>query len=84
MRDIDRVTYEVRDRVPMWVVYRPVTTDFPGQWVGRLHLSLPVPTATEWHVTGETLEAVRAQLPEWLSVLPRSDADAPVIEEVWF
>jgi hypothetical protein len=83
MPEIEHATYALRDRVPMWVVYRPTTNDFPGQWVARLHVTLPQPQATHLHVTGPTLESVRAQLPGWLSLLPRQDGDDPVIEEVW-
>lgn len=28
-------------RLPMWVVYRPITREYPGLWVARMHITLP-------------------------------------------
>lgn len=71
------------DRLPMWVVYRPTTNDHPGLWVARMHLTLPEAQATEVHVIGETLQAVRDKLPIRLYRMRRDPNDDPVIEEVW-
>jgi hypothetical protein len=73
----------LQDRIPMWVVYRPTTTDHPGKWLARLHLSLPQPQATNEVIFGETLEDVRAQLPPGLTNIGRMEEDDLVIEEVW-
>jgi hypothetical protein len=71
------------DRLPMWVVYRPTTKDYPGLWIARMHLTLPENQATEVHVIGETLKAVRDKLPTGLYRMRRDPNDDPVIEEVW-
>jgi hypothetical protein len=78
-----RLQYHLRDRLPMWVVYRPTTTDHPGRWLARMHLSLPEPAATEHVVFGATRDEVRAQLPPGLALLQRDPGDDPVIEESW-
>lgn len=75
--------FALRNRLPMWVVYNPTTADFPGQWIARMHLSLPEPVATDLIIVGETREAVRRQLPEGLTNIGRQACDEPVIEEVW-
>ena len=72
-----------RDHLPMWVVYRPVTSDFPGKWLARMFLSLPKVTKTNCLIFGECLEDVRAQLPPGVFNLGRMQNDDEVIEEVW-
>jgi len=75
--------YALRDRLPMWVVYRPTTGDLNGSWAARMHLSLPSPEATDLLILGSTLEAVRDQIPVGLTSIGRNPADDPVIHEVW-
>ncbi len=75
--------YTLGDRFPMWVVCNPTTKDFPGQWVARMHLSLPAPEATDLIILGPSLEEVCAQLPEGLTNIGRQVGDDPVIAEVW-
>ncbi|AQT06571.1 hypothetical protein A0U91_16315 (plasmid) [Acetobacter persici] len=72
-----------RERLPMWVVYRPTTSDFNGVWCARMHLSLPSPELTNFLIQGATLESVREQLPPGLTSIGRQLNDDPVIEEVW-
>jgi len=75
--------FVLRDRLPMWVVCNPTTTDYPGQWVARMHLTLPEPRPTDLIIVGESLGNVRAQLPEGLTNIGRQPSDDPVIAEVW-
>ena len=75
--------YRLRDALPMWVIYRPSTQDYPGLWVARMHLSLPTHQPTNLVITGKTLETVRRQLPLGLTNIGRQTQDDPVIEEVW-
>ena len=67
----------------MWVICNPTTEDFAGQWVARMHLSLPIPEATDLIIVGESLDAVREQLPDGLTNIGRQAGDDPVIAEVW-
>ena len=67
----------------MWVIYRPTTRDYPGEWVIRMHLTLPVHLITSIVVTHPTLEAARDDLPPGLTNIGRQPDDDPVIEEVW-
>lgn len=75
--------FALRDSLPMWTVCRPTTTDYPGQWTARMHISLPEPQATDLLIVGSTLDEVRRQLPPGLTNIGRQHADDPVIEEVW-
>jgi hypothetical protein len=70
-------------RLPMWVVYRPITKDHPGKWLARMHLTLPEHEITDHLIFGETLAEVRAKLPFGLSNIGRMLEDDLVIEEVW-
>lgn len=72
-----------REQLPMWVVYRPTTRDFPGEWVMRMHLTLPQPKPTSVLIVADTLEAARERLPPGLVMLARDPGDDPTIEEVW-
>lgn len=72
-----------RDSLPMWVVCRPTTSDFSGQWTARMHLTLPMPQFTDLLIVAANLDEVRRQLPPGLINLGRQAEDDPVIEEVW-
>jgi hypothetical protein len=78
-----RAHFYVRHRLPMWTIYRPTTSDFPGQWVGRLHVTLPETYPTQVAVFGQTLQEVRDKLPYGLDCLMRFPDDDANIEEVW-
>lgn len=70
-------------RIPIWIIYYPTTTDFPGSWVLRLHVSLPRPMATMCAYVSDDLEAVRQHLPQGLYKMPPNPQDDPTIAEVW-
>ncbi|MOA62871.1 hypothetical protein D3C78_1884200 [compost metagenome] len=59
--------------------------DFPNEFVARKWLAVPGDMQlTSDMVHGESLEAVRHQLPAGLYRLPRKPGDAPQIIETWF
>lgn len=78
-----KLHFSFQERLPMWVVYRPTTSDHPGHWCCRMHLTLPAHSSTGTYLLGDSLEQIRAQLPPGLTCLGRQDDDEPVIEEVW-
>lgn len=76
----------------MWVIYRPITRDYPDRWVARLFVldehGLYAPPSSHRIRRGtfyveRTRDAIRARLPQGLVCLARSPDDDPVIEEVW-
>jgi len=67
--------FALRERLPIWV--------FAGQWIARMHLTIPTPEPTNLIIVGENLEDVRTQLPEGLTNIGRQPGDDPVIAEVW-
>ena len=79
-----RVHARLSKRLPIWVVYRPTTTDYSGQWLARMWLCLPKETSTRFIMLNDTLVGLRAMLPGGLEQMPRSPFDDLVIEEVWF
>ena len=78
-----RLHARLQKRLPMWVVYRPVTREYPGQWVARMHVSLPQPRPTRFVISHDTLTDLRTLLPPGLTHLARDPDDASEIEEVW-
>jgi hypothetical protein len=78
-----RLHWRLRERLPMWVVYRPVTREYPGKWVARMHVTLPEPKPTRFVLVHDTLSDLREMLPVGLSLIDRDPADVPEIEEVW-
>lgn len=67
----------------MWVITAN-PSDFPGQFVARqwmIHSNRSTPTS-EHHVA-DTLDAVRAMLPPFLTMLPADPRDDRVIVETW-
>jgi hypothetical protein len=79
-----RLHGRLRARLPVWVIYRPVTREYPGKWVARLHVVLPVPRPTRFVMTHDTLEDLRALLPPGLCGAAADPADLSEIEERWF
>jgi hypothetical protein len=75
--------FNARDNLPMWVIYRPTTLDFPGKWLARMFLTIPSSGPTDHLIVGASLEEIRARLPHGLTNLGRMLGDDPVIEEVW-
>lgn len=78
-----RLHDRLRDRLPLWVVYRPVTREYPGKWVARMHLVRPCARATRFVLAHDTLEELRTMLPPGLFNLGRDIDDVAEIEEVW-
>lgn len=69
--------------LPMIVVYRhPI--DFPDKFVARLHESMP-PRAgpTNIVVIGDTLDEIRAKIPQGMVCMQRHQNDDVNIVEVW-
>lgn len=78
-----RLHYKLQARLPMWVIYRQNTADYPGKWVARMHLTLPENATSRAVITADSLEEIRAALPAGLTCLARDPKDDPVIEETW-
>lgn len=78
-----RLHWRLRSRLPNWCIYRPVTREYPGVWVARMHVTLPQPKPTRFVMTHDTLDELRTMLPPGLSRLTRDPNDPPEIEEVW-
>jgi hypothetical protein len=70
-------------RLPLWVIYRPTTREYPGAWVARMHVTLPQAKPTRFVMTHQTVEELRQLLPPGLTCLGRYPEDPPEIEEVW-
>lgn len=72
------------DRVlPVWTVYHNADdVDYP--FVARLSLSGDNAICHTQHVfVADTLEQIRAKLPDGLALIPRQAGDDPVIVECW-
>jgi hypothetical protein len=78
-----RLHWRLRARLPMWVIYRPVTREYPSKWVARMHVTLPETKPTRFVLTHDTLVELRTLLPEGLTWMRRNPFDAPEIEELW-
>ena len=78
-----KLHYRLQKRLPMWVIYRPNTREYPGVWVTRMHVTLPEQKPTRFVMTHDTLEDLRGMLPPGVTCLGRQAGDAPEIEEVW-
>jgi len=69
----------------MWSVYWS-PKDAPGLFVARRFLvgaGLEVPQPTTDMFTADSLLEVRALLPPGLTLIPRAEADHPVVVESW-
>lgn len=82
-RMVARLSRRCAESLPMWTVYRPTTSDYPGFWIARLHLALPTPRPSRFVILEEGLESLRLMMPPGFSRLARSPGDDAVIEEVW-
>ena len=81
---LHKLTVKLRDRLPLWVVYGPGTSDYPGRYVARMHLCLPEPRPTRFIIIGgDGLEKLREALPPGLERFERSPDDDRNIIEVW-
>jgi hypothetical protein len=67
----------------MWVITAN-TSDFPGKHVVRRHeIGSGTEKATHDHHVGDTLDEVRAFVPDWAVRFDRDANDDPVIVEIW-
>jgi hypothetical protein len=78
-----RLHDRLRFRLPIWTIYRPITREYPGHWVARMHIARPTLRPTRFVMTHDTLEELRGVLPPGLTRLARDPNDLPEIEEVW-
>jgi hypothetical protein len=78
-----RLHWRLHARLPMWVIYRPGTREYPRHWVARMHVTLPQAKPTRFVITHDTLADLRAMLPPDLTWMRRDRFDVPEIEEVW-
>jgi len=78
-----RLHVRLQRRLPVWVVYRPITREYPGRWVARMHITLPQLRPTRFVLTHDTLDELRDMLPPGMVQAARDPADVPEIEEVW-
>jgi hypothetical protein len=78
-----RLHWRLRARLPMWVVYRPMTREYPGKWVTRMHVTLPEPKPTRFVISHDTLAELRTLIPQGLVRMDRDPLDLPEIEELW-
>ncbi len=72
-----------QERVPMFTVYGPDTTDYPGRYTVRPSLTLPVLRRYHLVYLAESLDAVRVVVPRDAHRLDRQPGDDPSIIEVW-
>ena len=78
-----RLQYRLQKRLPVWVLYRPTTREYPGRWVARMHVTLPAARPTRFVLAHDTLADLRTMLPGGLVNLGRQPGDVPEIVEVW-
>jgi len=78
-----KIQRQLQERIPMWVIYNQATSDYPGRWVTRLHLSLPNPEHTRFVLLRDTLQDIRDALPPGLTRMNRDPNDDANIVEVW-
>jgi hypothetical protein len=75
--------FRLQNRLPMWVIYSKNTSDYPGVFAARMHLSLPQPEPTVYVMTHDTLEGLRSILPPGMACIGREPGDDANIIEVW-
>jgi len=78
-----RLHHKLRARLPVWVIYKPITREYPGQWVARMHVVLPEIRPTRFVMSHDTLEELRGLLPPGLVKAAADPRDVPEIEETW-
>jgi hypothetical protein len=71
------------DRMPMWVVFGPGTSDQTGLFVAQLWICLPEPVNTSLLIRADTLQHIRDLLPNGLTLMPRQPDDDANILEIW-
>jgi hypothetical protein len=83
VRHFWRLHDRLRNRLPVWTIYRPITREYPGFWVARMHIVLPTMKPTRFVITHDTLEELRTLLPPGLVRAAADPRDVPEIEETW-
>jgi len=78
-----RLHDKLRKRMPIWVIYKPVTREYPGLWVTRMHVVLPELRRTRFVMSHDTLEGLRGLLPPGLVMAVADPNDPPEIQETW-
>lgn len=78
-----RLHARLQKRLPVWTIYKPITREYPGKWVARMHVVLPVLKPTRFVMTHDTLEELRALLPPGLVKAAADPSDVPEIQETW-
>jgi hypothetical protein len=79
-----KLTWRLRRRLPMWVIYRRPTPEYGLVWVARMHIALPAPRITRFVMTHDSLAELRGMLtPVGLTRLERASEDLPEIIETW-
>ena len=78
-----RLHWRLRARLPMWVVYRPVTRESipAGGWRGCMSPCRNTPHPVRHDLLAWT--SWRSPLPPALTWMERNPQDVPEIEEVW-
>ena len=78
-----RLHARLHRRMPVWTIYRPITREYPGVWVARMHVILPALKPTRFVMTHDSLEELRGILPPGLVRLATYPGELPEIEETW-
>jgi len=78
-----RLHARLKKRLPVWTVYRPITREYPGLWMARMHVVLPVVKPTRFVLIHDSLEELRTLLPPGLVKAAADPRDVPEIEETW-
>lgn len=78
-----RLHDKLRKRMPVWVIYKPTTREYPGLWVTRMHIILPESRPTRFVMSHDTLEELRTLLPPGLVKAAADPRDVPEIQETW-
>jgi hypothetical protein len=83
MTTVQSVLYELREKLPMFVVYDH-PSDYPDHFVARLWVSLPIPQPMQLQIRSAHIESLRDIFEQaGLTLLTRSEHDEPVILETW-
>lgn len=78
-----RLHQRLHRRMPVWTIYRPITREYPGQWVARMFVIIPELKPTRFVMTHDSLKELRAILPPGLTPFARDQSDPPEIMETW-
>jgi hypothetical protein len=74
---------EHQANLPVWVVFGPGTTDYPGLYLARMWLTIPTMQRTTLVIRANSLAEIRQLLPDGLIRQPRFPQDDANIIETW-